>query len=180
MLERGAGLLVAAIVIAGILAGCGGGGSDSDASEGEGEPSKTFLIKGSENKIPKFGEEADGDERGDASEVLEENLEAREAGNWDEQCASLSAAATKGLAEEVAFEGGSNGCVKDLEALGEPKAETQGARENTMTGPIDALRVKGDRGWALYHGAQGKDWAMKMEIEDDEWKVGSLTTTELE
>jgi hypothetical protein len=48
-----------------------------------------------------------------------------------------------------------------------------------MTGPIDALRVEGDRGYALYHGTKGKDYVMAMKKEDDEWKVSSLTESEL-
>lgn len=170
-----AGVLIAVAMTAMIVAGCGGG-SDSDASEVE--ASKTFLTKGGKNTIPKFGEEADEEEREAASEVLEENLQAREAGDWETQCESLTPAAVKSTKEEAETRGASKGCAKDLEALGEPKSETQSIRENTMTGPIDALRVKGNRGWALYHGSKGKDYAMKMEKVDDDWKVDSLTTTE--
>jgi hypothetical protein len=175
--RRIAGVLIAAAAIAMVAIGCGGG-SDSDANEAE--ASKTFLVKGSQNKIPKFGEEADSDEREDASGVLEENLEARAAGDWAEQCSSLTAGAIKSLEEENAERGEVQGsCAKDLAYQGEPESSTASIRENTMTGPIDALRVKGDRAWALYHGTNGKDYAMKMERSDDEWKVDSLTTSEV-
>lgn len=159
-----------------IVSGCGGG-SSSDAKEPE--ASKTFLIAESKNKIAKFGEEASKDEREAASEVLEENMVAREAHDLETQCPTLTAGAVKRAEEEAAFWEPGSGCEPNLKELGTPWSITKEIRENTMTGPIDALRVKGDRGWALYHGVKGKDYAVKMEMEDGEWKVDSLTTTEL-
>lgn len=169
-----AGVAVVVLIAAIAMAGCGG--SDSDANEPE--ASKTFLIKGSQNKIPKFGEEADSDEREAASEVVEENFEAREAGEWAKQCSSLTAAAIKQM-EEEALRSVEGDCPKDLKSLAEPLYVTKKARKNTLTGPIDALRVKGDRGWALYHGAKGKDYAIALEKVDDEWKVDKLAAIEL-
>ena len=174
--QRIAGVLIVAAASAMAAAGCGGG-SSSDANEPE--ASKTFLIAGNENKIPRFGEEADEEEREAASAVLEENMAAREAHDLEPQCSSLTAGAIKRAEEEAAFREPGPGCEPNLEELGTPWSITKEIRENTMTGPIDALRVKGDRAWALYHGAKGKDYAVKMEKEDDEWKVDSLTTTEL-
>lgn len=170
------GVLIVAIAIVMVAASCGGG-SDSDANEAEG--SKTFLKKGSQSKIPKFGEEADEDEREDASEALEENLQAREDGDFETQCSSLGAAALKIVEEEASLMGVKGGCAKELKAQAEPLPETKQIRANTMTGPIDALRIKGDSGFALYHGTSGKDYAMKMKKEDGEWKVDSLRTTEI-
>jgi hypothetical protein len=48
-----------------------------------------------------------------------------------------------------------------------------------MTGPIDALRVKGDEGNALYHGTGNSDFAMPMKKENGEWKVGALLPIKL-
>jgi len=164
------------VSVAMLASGCGGG-SSSDANTPE--ASKTFLIAGNENKIPKFGEEADEDEREAASGVLEENMVAREAHDLETQCSSLSAGAIKRAEEEAAVWEPGTGCEPNLRELGTPWSITKEIRENTMTGPIDALRVKGDKAWALYHGAKGKDYAIKMEKDNDEWKVDSLTTTEL-
>ena len=154
--------------------GCGSGSSDAN----ETEAGKTFLKKGAKNTIPKFGEEASSDERDAASEVLEENFEARAAGEWAKQCESL----TKKQLDEIDKEsilGPKGTCVEDIERQALPLTASKGVRENTMTGPIDALRVKDSRAWALYHGVKGKDYAMPMKKEGDEWKVDSLTTTEL-
>ena len=115
----------------------------------------------------------------DASEVLEENMVAREAHDSVFSARHSRRARSNGLKKKPPLSGSGPGCEKNLAELGEPWSITKEIRENTMTGPIDALRVKGDRAWALYHGAMGKDYAIKMEKEDDEWKVDSLTTTEV-
>jgi hypothetical protein len=169
-----AGLTVLALVAAIAMAGCGGSSSDAN----ETEASKTFLKKGSKNKIATFGEEADSDEREAASEVLVENFEARETGEWAEQCSSLTAGRLKKI-EENSLLGKGASCAENIKAFAEPLPESKEARENTLEGPIDALRIKGDRAYALYHGKGSKDYAMPMRLEDGEWKVGSLTTTEI-
>jgi hypothetical protein len=167
-------IVTAALAI--LAAGCGGG-SSSDANEVE--ASKSFITKTGSNKLPKFGEEADEDEREAASEVVEEDFKAREKADWAIQCTSLSAGAIKRAEEEAAIWSVGPGCAKNLAELAEPLYITKEIRENTLTGPIDALRVKGDRGWALYHGTKGKDYAIRMEKEDDDWKVDALATVEL-
>jgi hypothetical protein len=168
---------VLAVIAVGVVAtGCGG--SSSDASDAAGASS--FLKSANNKKTVNFGQEADDEEREAASSVLEENMEARAAGDWAKQCATLSPRATKSLEEENAERGEAQGsCAKDLEFQGEPKSQTASIRANTMTGPIDALRIKGDRGYALYHGAKGKDYAMPMEKVDGEWKVDDVVTEEL-
>lgn len=168
--------LLAAILMAALAAGCGG---SSSADTNETEASKEFLKPGAKNKIATFGQEADSDEREAASEVLEENLQARAAGDWSTQCSSLSAKAIKKVAENPAAEGIKGGCAKQLEAQGVPLNETKAIRANTMKGPIAALRIKGKKAYALYHGTKGVDYAMSMEKEGDEWKVASLTTEEI-
>jgi len=174
---RIAATVAAVLAIAVAIAGCGGG-SSSEASEAAG--SKSFLKPGSKNKIAKFGEEADAEEREAASEVLEENLEARAAGDWAQQCASLTQGEIKKLEKENNERGEAQGtCAKDLAYQGEPKSVTASLRENTMTGPIDALRVKGNKAYALWHGPKGKDYAMPMEKVGDQWKVDDVVTEEL-
>lgn len=193
---RIAGLMLFAALMA-VIVGCGGG-SSSDASDGEsqvsdsqasnkieasqpgeGEPSQTFVAKRGSNRIPKFGEEASAAEREAASKVLEENLKARESGDWAAQCASLSPEAINLVEEGAQAQGVAKGsCAKELKGRAEPLQQTKGLRANTMTGPIDALRFKGSSAYALYHGAAGADYAMPMEKVDGEWKVGALLTEE--
>lgn len=50
---------------------------------------------------------------------------------------------------------------------------------NNMEGPVVALRVNEDLGYAFYHGDDKRDWAMKMEREGGEWKVALTIPEEL-
>ncbi|MGB7684774.1 MAG: hypothetical protein WBL45_03235 [Solirubrobacterales bacterium] len=168
---------MAAVLLSGVGVGCGGdsGASATSDPSGGAEASSSFIKPGGKNQIPKFGDEADEDEREAASAVLQESIQARAAGEWARQCETLTAGRVKRVQET----GASGNCASALKIQAAPLSETQALRANTMTGPIDALRVEGDRGFALYHGRNGKDYAMPMREEDGEWKVSSLTETEL-
>jgi hypothetical protein len=170
-----------------LVAGCGGGSSSSStagqtetgaAPKGGPEPSAEFLNK-SDRQIVKFGREASAEEREAASAVLLENLEARQAGDFATQCATLTATAI----EEIpgAKESGSleDHCATALKKLATPLSQSAKARKNTLSGPIAALRVKGNIGHALFHGNDGKDYAIALEKEGGTWKVGSIETAEL-
>lgn len=178
LLKHSVVLLVVALCVVGGT-GCGAGGSTSDrgnTSESESvDASREFIKKNGENKIPNFGEEADDAEREAASKVVEENLTARAAGNWAGQCATLSATAIEQIKETVP-PGESGTCAKAIETEAQPEEQTQALRADTMTEPIAALRVKGNKGYALYHGAKGLDYAMPMEKEGNQWKVSALIT----
>lgn len=173
----GAGALIGIALIVLLMAGCGGSSSadGTEKSKTTETPATKPFPSVSAKKIPKFGEEANASEREAASEVLEENLAAREAADFKTQCATLSPAAVKGVATQASIQGlGGGGCVKELTARAEPLKQTKGLRQNTMTGPIDELRVKGNYGYAIWEGADGTDYAMQMERVDGEWKVGNV------
>lgn len=192
----GIGLIVS-LLIATAAAGCGGSDStanDSTASDvkankakeakenevelaspSEGEPSREFLKKGSKNTIATYGSEASAKERQAASVVLAKSYKARETLDWAAQCETLSVPAKKENSERAEIQGvGGGGCAKELKARAEPLQISEDVRVDTLKGPIDALRVKGPRGWALYHGLEGVDYAMRMEKEGGEWKVGDV------
>lgn len=184
--------LVAAVLMAAIVSGCGSGGSSSSpgssssagstsssgesSSSSETEASAQFKGSGPNSKIATFGQEADSEEREAASEVLEENLKARAARDFAGQCSSLTKGAIK-VVDSAPTILHPEGCAKDLEAQANGAPESVLA--NSLTGPIDALRIKGEKAFALYHGTHGKDYAMPMEKEGGEWKVGSVVTQEV-
>jgi hypothetical protein len=192
---------IAVMATAMLAVGCGGG-SDSDAGErdssqttdaqanqvkneveaskpGEPEASKAFLKPGDKKSLAKFGEEASANEREAASKVLEENFKAREAGDWETQCSTLTPGAVEDVGEVASIQGiDGGGCAKELKARAEPLQQTKSLRANSLTGPIDALRFKGNRAYALYHGVGGQDYAMPMEKVDGEWKVDDLLEEE--
>jgi hypothetical protein len=173
------------IVVAALLvAGCGGGSSSSSSSSasssattasdssGGAEPSKQFLKPKGNNKIAEFGSEASVEERETASKVVEESLKAREDADFATQCETLS---LKGIKEIPGTKTRAE-CPKALKSFAEPLSETKKARKDTLSGPIDAMRVKGEKGYALYHGTDKKNYAVPLEEEDGAWKVASVIT----
>lgn len=139
------------------------------------EPSAQFLVDPGAGKYVRFGVEASAHEREKASKVVSGNLKARAAGNFATQCETL---AMKAFLEVQGAEGG-QGCPIVLRALAEPLSGTKKIRKDTLKGPITALRVKGNFGYALFHGSDHKDHAMEMEKEAGAWKVASIVTIEL-
>lgn len=183
--------LIGLALMVGLLAGgCGGGSSDtgsstsasnqsSDSGKSSGEPSGKSPTPGFEdNELGEYGAEASSEEREAASAVLEENLEARGSGDYATQCATLAANIVKGIEKEGPALGGSTNCASKLGA--EAKKVPPYILADTLGKPIAALRVKGTSAYALYHGNDGKDYAMKMTKEGGVWRVSSLTTIPLE
>jgi hypothetical protein len=170
---------VAVVLLA--IAACGGGGNSSaeEPPKTSSIPAREFMSPGGANKYAEFGDEAGAAEREAASQVLEENLKARAAGDWAKQCASLTPEGIKKVEKEAASLVVKSGCVTRLKALAEPVVQSAAIRADTMTGPIAALRVQGSTAFALYHGAHGKDYAMPMKRIGGTWKVNALLTTEI-
>jgi hypothetical protein len=166
-----------AVAAAATFAGCGSS-SSGGTSTAEAEPSAQFRVKGGgKEQTADFGSEASEAEREAASAVLEENLEARAKEDWAGQCASLAAPVVKVIKQNATFLPGKVTCARQLEqeASGVPKSYLA----DTLEGHIDAFRVKGNEGFALFHGSDGFDYAMEMTKEGGEWKVNSLTTIKM-
>jgi hypothetical protein len=176
------------LVLLGLLPlGCGGssattstgGSSTAESNAPETNPSAAFIVKGGKNRVATFGKEAGAAEREAASAVLAQNLKARETEDWAGQCASLTAAHVKQMEELAAERSIGNRCPEGVGSEAEPIEGTEALRADTLSGSIAALRVEGDRGYALYHGDDGKNYAMAMRREGGHWKVASLTTINL-
>jgi len=173
-----------------MLIACGASDSSTEPATGaarDGSPtgdeattqgSRSFLIPGGDNSVQNFGAEAGGAERGAASATLAAYLRARARDEWARECGSL-AKATLAPLEHLAssaprLKGRDCGqLLKSLEAGVPPSA-----RADTMRGNVASLRIEGDRGFALYHGAAGVDYFMPMAREGGEWKVASLVPDE--
>lgn len=165
-----------------VVVACGGGSSSSSGSSGspvgqtEAEPSAQFLQPNSpNNKIVKFGQEASAEERAAANAVVTESLKARAGADFATQCETLS----KKAISEVPGAKGSRDCPAKLKKFAEPLSDSQRVRADSLTGPVAAFRVKGDDGYVLYHGNDGKDHALPLEKEEGTWKVAALLTIEL-
>lgn len=177
---RGFAFALAAIVAALLLAGCGGGGdSTSSAAIIPGtataarDQAKSFLTPGGDNSIQIYGKEAGAAEREAASTMLESYMAARAAEDWERACTIVVPSTVDGM-ERLVVPGG--GCVATLTAFAEGLAP--GAWDDTMTGPIDSLRVKDVNAFALYHGTGGTDYFVQMTTQfGGVWKVAALEPT---
>ena len=161
-------------------AGCGSSGSSSPETSSTSEPSAAATPFKGQPQIVKFGKPAPASDREAASAVLAENLEAREAGDFATQCASLTVATQEEVVGPPNPSKRTGECSKQLEELAKPLKTTEEIRANTFDGSIDELRMQGSNAYALYHGTDGKNYAMPLELQGGAWKVGSIVTTEIE
>ncbi|MBS1882076.1 MAG: hypothetical protein JSS97_03875 [Actinobacteria bacterium] len=173
------GLVLALIGLAVFIVGCGGGSSSSssassDPSPGP-EPSAEFKATGGGKKIVDYGKEGSLKEREAANAVVVKNLKAREAGEWAVQCETL---AQTGI-NEIPGAKNHGDCPKRLKEIGEPLARTKKLREDTLSGSIAVLRVDENIGYALYHGTDGKEYAVPLKKENGKWGVSGLIVLEL-
>jgi hypothetical protein len=128
-----------------------------------------------DNSIQESGVEASASEREQAAASLHGYLDSHAAGHWAAACHYLSATVVAGLERIGAMtheNGGQSGCAAALATLSrgvQPSVLREGARAD-----VGSLRVNGDKGFALYHGARGTSYAMPMVQESGEWKVAAL------
>jgi hypothetical protein len=171
-------LIALALVAALVGTGCGsdsGGGSSSSAEKvayPEG-PSREFYVPGGDNLIQFYGREASAAESERASSSIEAWMRARAAGDWAEVC-RYSDGATVDYAIRTASEITKRKIKDCRKAMAVVFARTERLPANTMTGPIDSLRVGEGRGYAQYHGREGRDWIVPVTHEDGEWKPATF------
>jgi len=142
--------------------------------------SQQFVVKGGDNSIQEFGDEADTSELDAAAVVLHDFLDARAEGNWAAACDYMS----KGIVESFkqlssqAKEVEDSSCAGILEALTNPAAK--GAmKAEAEKADVGSLRTEGERAFVIYTGLEGTILAMPMANEDGDWKVASLAGTPL-
>jgi hypothetical protein len=187
-----------------IAAGCGGNGS-SETSEAtparkaessvekppatpkkpqthlaKRDPASEFLGPNGENTEAALGEEASDAERRQASRLIAAWLKARAAEDWAADCSYLSRRYRHHLVAEDAASvshGEVENCPQALDYFG---IAASGDGKDTLSGSIDSLRAAGTLGFALYHGNDGKDWAVPMYKEGGKWLVATTLPSELE
>jgi hypothetical protein len=154
-------------------------GTTAPATTESGDSGSTaFRTPGGDNSVQNFGEEADAAEAEAASATLASYMRARAEDDWAKQCATLAQLTIEPLQQLASRSPQLKGkdCAAILTAL--IASTPRSTRVDTMTDGIASLRVEGDRGFALYHGAEGVDYFVPMVKEGGEWKVGALAPTE--
>jgi hypothetical protein len=172
--------LFLALVLLG-LAGCGD--SENPISSGRSAlpaaPNRSFIKAYPHSPIVRYGHEASHSELEAASLVVEENTKARVGHEYAKQCESFAKIIVRNLVNEGLRLKVHGSCPRVLES--EAEKAPASVFVNSMTGPIDALRVERDgSGYALYHGKKGKDYSVRVLRESGTWKVNELLPSELE
>jgi hypothetical protein len=186
--KRGIFPLAVLVLALGLMAGACGSSSSRDSASTVGGPPKGGLESGrgsSEFKSSKpadivnFGSEGSAAARMAASKVLSANLAAREAADFSAQCETLGKRGLEAVLGPGKAALATSRCPGELRKLALPLRNSRYIRRNRFDGSIVALRVQGNEAYALYHGTDRHDYAMRMEQEGGQWKVGALTGTAL-
>lgn len=142
--------------------------------------SSQFKVKGGDNSVQEFGEEAEGSELNAAATALHDFLDARAEGNWAAACEYLSKSA-KSAFEKLAAQAKevkANDCGGILEQLTNPAAK-QVMKAEAEQANVGSLRIEGEHAFVIYKGSDGTVLAMPMANEGGDWKVASLAGTPL-
>jgi hypothetical protein len=168
----------------GANSGSSGGPAASDFDPKQhsdsGGGSEQFEVKGGDNSVQEFGEEANTSELDAAATALHNFLDARAEGNWAAACNYMS----KGVIESFeklasqAKELEDTSCGGLLEKLTNPAAKSA-LKAEAEKADVGSLRMDGEQAFVIYTGTGGTILAMPMANEGGEWKVASLAGTPL-
>lgn len=142
--------------------------------------STQFRVKGGDNSVQEFGEEADAPELSAAAVALHNFLDARAEGNWAAACDYMSKGVLESF-EKLAAQAKQiedKSCARILGKLINPAAKSSMKAEAEKAN-VGSLRVEGDQSFVIYTGIDGTVLAMPMANEDGSWKVASLAGTPL-
>lgn len=142
--------------------------------EDSGGGTEQFRVPGGDNSVQEFGSEASSSEFEEAAAALHAFLDARAASDWATACEYLATDVVASLEQLTAGSQrqGDASCPQLLRNLS--GSATERARKEAAIADVGSIRVEGETGFALYHGARGVDYAISMTREDDGWKVATL------
>jgi hypothetical protein len=139
-----------------------------------------FRTRSGDDSIQDSGVEAAAAERERAAAALHDYLDLRAAHHWAGACTYMAASLIVLLERAVAISPRSSkpkGCPAVLAAMS--GAVPQRVLDKLAEVDVGSLRLNGRRGFLLYHGPQGKGYAMLVAKENGEWKVTALDGTVL-
>ena len=142
--------------------------------------SEQFRVKGGDNSVQEFGQDAPESELDKAAASLHGFLDARAAGDWASACSYLADEIAKSLQQLSAASQESQGadCGQLLQGLskGVPRSDLAEA----AIANVGSLRFEGERAFLIYRGAHGVAYVVPMERTGGAWKVAALSGTPLE
>ena len=150
------------------------GSSTATSHEDSGGGTAQFRVPGGDNSVQGFGSEAEDAELEEAAAALHGFLDARAAVDWATVCEHVASSVLKSLERLAAQSPEAKGkdCAELMAGLsaGVPAS----VRAEAAIADVGALRVEGEQGFLLYHGAQNTIFTMSMAREEGRWKVASL------
>lgn len=169
------------------FAGCGSGSSDGSGSTAAAAkqeriypnvhgPTREFLIRDGDNIVQMFGYEATPAQRQAVTKLLRAWMRARAASAWAKDCSYFHRTYIHELVKDAhgVSEGKVDNCAQALAYFGH---QASGNLKNTFEGErVVSLRLEGPRGYAQYHGNDGRhDWIVPVRMEGAQWKVANAT-----
>jgi hypothetical protein len=148
--------------------------------------SKSFEKYSAPGKLhlAEFGHEAEGEDRGEAEEVLVGYLQAAGGEEWDKACGYLMAAIKAELGHLYAnSDPPPKSCPEQLALTAKSELWRKASDGSPIYAPegIASFRIKegglarGGAGFALFHGSDGEDHWLAMKVEGGQWKVLSTS-----
>jgi hypothetical protein len=184
--------LLLSCALAACLAACGGGNSSTSTASTSAAPATTtnpavakaaaerrtagraapFVKPRADNSIPTFGTEAPRSDRAGAEAALRAYLSARAGGDWAAACAGLATS----LRRQIQALAGASAKAKDCAAAYKTLSASTpaAARADPLSGPLLALRIKGQSAFALFNGSDNQQYVMPMAREGGAWKVTQI------
>jgi hypothetical protein len=165
-----------------------GGGQSSSAGDfvpmqhsDSGGGSEQFKVKGGDNSVQEFGEEAGASEFHAAAAALHNFLDARAESNWAAACSYMSKDIIESF-EKLATRAkqiGDKSCASNFEKLTNPAAK--GAiKAEAENADVRSLRTEGEQAFVIYTATDDTTiLSMLMANEDGDWKVASIAGTPL-
>jgi hypothetical protein len=152
--------------------GKGGASSEAGQAAGSGGGGSSQPGTGGEKSIEEFGAEATGSEREALLFSFHAYLEALGRRDYATACSQLAKTVQRSLEQFAPGAPGHRGCAAILPHLLAPTAAAISRAQ--AAGRVTRARVKGSRGFVVYHAPGAKLFQMPMVREDGEWKVGLL------
>lgn len=138
-----------------------------------------YQVKGGDNSVQEFGEEAGSSDFEAAATVLHAFLDARAEGNWAAACQYMAKSTVESLEQLAARAKSSDeSCGAILARISNPAAK-QALVEEAAQADVGSLRTEGGQAFLIYTAGKKTILAMSMADEGGQWKVASLAGTPL-
>lgn len=137
-----------------------------------------FRVKGGDNSVQEYGEEAGGSDFEEVSTALHNFLDARAIGDWTAACNYLASSLVESL-EKLAQQSKEGSAMDCGEMLGNltPRQEVASPKgllvKEAEMADVGSVRVEGDRAFVIYRSYEDMVMAISM-VKEDGWKVASL------